>query len=56
MPGIFDDEWTDHGQIWANPFGTKHISLLDVVAKYLKWSTLRRISRLARNEMCYAGA
>ena len=34
---IFDDEWTDHGQIWTNPSGTRHISSLDVVAKCLKW-------------------
>ncbi len=51
MQRIFDDEGGDSGQIWPNPFGTKPISPLDVVAKRLKWPTLRRVSRLASNKM-----
>ena len=51
MPGIFDDEWRETGAIWANPFGTWPICLLDVVAKGLKWPTLRRLSRLASRQM-----
>ena len=51
MQRIFDDEGDDSGQNWSNPFGTKPISPLDVVAKRLKWLTLRRVSRLASNKM-----
>ncbi len=56
MQRIFDDEWAVTGQIWANPCGTRPLSPLDFVAKYLKWPALRRISRLARNERGHAGA
>ncbi len=51
MQRIFNDELSGSGQIWSNPFGTKPISLLVVVAKRLKWSTLRRVLRLASNKM-----
>ena len=51
MQRIFNDEGNDSGRIWSNPFGTKPISPLDVVAKHLKWPTLRRVSRLASNKM-----
>ena len=56
MLGIFDDEWRETEQIWANPCGTRPLSSLDVVAKCLKWPTLRRISRRARNERGHANA
>ncbi len=39
MQRIFNDEGSVGGQIWPNPFGTKPISPLDVVAKRLKWLT-----------------
>ena len=55
MPGIFDDEQADPGQIRSNPFGTRPILPLAVVVKYLKWPVLRRISRLVRDKMCHAG-
>ncbi|MDN3718959.1 hypothetical protein QW131_06405 [Roseibium salinum] len=55
MPGIFDEHGPILGRSHANPFGTRPISPLDVVAKCLKWATLLRISRLARNEMGLAG-
>lgn len=55
MPGIFDEEWCPSGQIWLNPFGTWPISLLDGVAKVLKWPALRRLSRLAGNKIGHAG-
>ena len=54
MPGIFDDERRVTAPIWSNPGGTRPISLLDVVAKGLKWLTLRRLSRLASREMGHA--
>ena len=44
MPGIFDDERGDPGPIRANPFGKWPIWPLDIVAKSLKWPTLRRFS------------
>ena len=56
MPGIFDDERRETGAIWSNPFGTRSICLLDVVAKGLKWPTLRRLSRLASRQMVHANA
>ena len=56
MPGIFDDEWRVAGPIWSNPGGTRPICLLDVVAKGLKWPTLRRLSRLASRQMSHANA
>ena len=46
MPGIFDDERRVTGPIWPNPYRTRPIRPLDVVAKGLKWPTLRRLSRL----------
>ncbi len=55
MLGIFYDEWHENEQIWSNPFGTRPISPLDVVAKCLKWPALPRISRQARNKMGHAG-
>ena len=36
MLGIFDDERRVSGAIWSNPFGTRPIWPLDVVAKGLK--------------------
>jgi len=56
MPGIFDDERRISGAIWSNPFGTRPILPLDVVAKGLKWPTLRRLSRLASRQMGHANA
>lgn len=56
MPSIFDDEHRDSGAIWSNPKGTRPIWPLDSVAKRLKWSTLRRPSRLARDQMGHANA
>jgi len=56
MPGIFDDEHRVSGPIWSNPAGTRPICLLDVVAKGLKWQTLRRLSRLASRQMGHANA
>ncbi len=35
--------------------GTRPISPLDIVAKCLKWRTLRRLSRLASSKMGHAG-
>ena len=54
MPGIFDDERRETGPICSNPAGTRPICLLDVVAKGLKWLTLRRLSRLASRQMGHA--
>jgi hypothetical protein len=56
MQRIFNDEWSESGQIWSNPFGTQPILLLDIVAKRLKWGALRRVSRLASNKMGCADA
>ena len=56
MLGIFDDEQCVTGPIWPNPFGTRPICLLDIVAKGLKWLTLRRLSRLASRQMGHANA
>ncbi len=56
MPGIFDDECRLRGAIWTNPEGTRPIWPLDVVAKGLKWPTLRRLSRLASSQMSRANA
>ncbi len=56
MQRIFNDEGGVSGQIRSNPFGTEPISPLDVVAKRLKWPALRRVSRLASNEMGCADA
>ena len=56
MPGIFDDEWRVSGAIRSNPEGTRPIWPLDVVAKGLKWPTLRRLSRLASDQMGHANA
>ena len=54
MLGIFDDERRETGPIWSNPEGTRLIWPLDVVAKGLKWPTLRRLSRLASGQMGHA--
>ena len=54
MATIFDDERCETGAIWSNPMGTRPIYLLDVVAKGLKWQTLRRLSRLASRQMGHA--
>jgi len=54
MPGIFDDEQRETEPIWSNPAGTRIIWPLDVVAKGLKWPTLRRLSRLASRQMSHA--
>jgi len=54
MQRIFDDERHVTGPIWSNPEGTRPICLLDVVAKGLKWPTLRRLSRLASRQMGHA--
>ena len=56
MPGIFNDERRETGPVWPNPVGTRPIWLLDVVAKGLKWQTLRRPSRLASRQMGHANA
>ena len=56
MQRIFDDERRETEPIWPNPGGTQPICLLDVVAKGLKWPTLRRLSRLASRQMGYANA
>ncbi len=56
MPRIFDDECRKTGPIWPNPAGTRPIWPLDVVAQGLKWPTLRRLSRLARDQMGHADA
>jgi len=46
----------EDGPILANPAGTRPISLLDVTFSGLQGMTLRRHSKLARNEMGHAGA
>ena len=56
MQRIFDDEWRVTEPIWSNPEGTRPLWLLDVVAKGLKWPTLRRLSRLASSQMGHANA
>ena len=56
MLGIFDDEERESGQNGTNPFRTRAISPLDVALNRLKWSTLRRASWLASNEMARADA
>ncbi len=53
---MFNDEWCESGRIWPNPFRTQPVLLLDVVVKRLKWTTLRRLSRLASNKTGYADA
>jgi hypothetical protein len=56
MQRIFKDEWSESGQICSNPFATLPILPLDIVANRLKWSPLRRVSRLASDKMGYADA
>ncbi len=56
MVSIFNDEWCENGQIWRNPCRTRLISPLDSVARCLKWPTLRRNPRLARNKISHADA
>ena len=56
MPRIFDDEQRNSEPIWANPSGTHPALALDVVAKSLKWATLRRFPRLATAKVGNAGA
>ena len=46
----------EDGPILSNPEGTRPISLLDVTLSGLKGATLRRRSKLARNEMDHASA
>jgi hypothetical protein len=54
MLSIFDDEGRGQGPFWPNPFGTRHAKPMDVVAKTLKWPTLRRFLRLAIGFACLA--
>jgi hypothetical protein len=59
MQRIFNDEWSESGQIWSNPplpeLGeTKPILPLDIVANRLKWPALRRVSRFASDKMGHA--
>ncbi len=56
MLGIFDDERRGPQPIWPNACGTRPLVPLDVVAKSLKWSTLRRFPRLASGTMGHASA
>ncbi len=56
MLGIFDDDQRASGSIWSNPFGARPIWPLDNVAKGLKWSALRRLSRPASSQMSHANA
>ena len=56
MQRIFDDERRETEPIWPNPSGTWSIWPPDVVAKGLKWPTLRRLSRLASGQMGHANA
>jgi hypothetical protein len=56
MLSIFDDEWRETARNWANPYGTRPLSPLDVVANGLKWPAHQRHWRLARNKMGRAGA
>jgi len=51
MPGIFNDEWGESGQIRSNPGGTRPILPLNSVANRLKWPALRRNLRLANGKM-----
>ena len=50
MLGIFKDARRETGSIPANPAGTAQGSRPDVVAKSLKWRTLRRFPRLAGHD------
>ena len=54
MQRIFDDERRETGPIWSNPYRTRPICLLDVVAKGLKWQTLPCLPRLASRQMGHA--
>ena len=56
MQRIFDDERRVTEPSWPNPCGTRPIWPLDVVAKGLKWPTLRRLPRLASDQMGHANA
>lgn len=56
MLSIFDDEGRVQGPFWPNPFETRHAKPMDVVAKTLKWSALRRFLRLAIGFACLASA
>jgi hypothetical protein len=47
MQRIFNDEWSESGQIWPNLFAAYPILPLDIVANRVKWSPRRRVSRLA---------
>ncbi len=55
MQGIFKDERRWIGPIWPNPYWTRPIFPLDVVANCLKWPALRRNWRLAIEKMGHAG-
>ena len=46
----------EDGPILSNPFGTRPLSPLGVTLSGLKGWTLRRPSKLARNERDHAGA
>jgi len=56
MPAYSTTKPREDGSILSNPAGTRPISLLDVTLSCLKGSTLRRRSKLARNEMGSASA
>ena len=55
MLSIFDDERRVPGAIWPNPFGTRPIWPMAVVAKSSEWSALPRFPRLAIGQMGHAG-
>jgi len=44
MPGIFDDEGGESGEIWSNPAGQPPFSP-GCVAQAWKWPALRRLAQ-----------
>ena len=56
MPAYSTTKPREDGPIPSNPEGTRPISPLGVTLSGLKGWTLRRPSKLARNEMDHAGA
>jgi len=50
MPGIFDDEGGENGEIRSNPVGQPHFPP-GCVAQALKWPAPRRLARLSREKM-----